>query len=88
MKTYIPTLGRKTRTFTSRDHVVQYDNGYSAQQLGVAYPHQQTSQEYDMGVKDAQEDATQMTFAQYLNKRRAALNVDATFDQRLMELCQ
>lgn len=84
---FTPVFGRKTRQFERMWQAVRYSSGYSAQQMGTAEHQTYTDKHYQLGVADAREDATVMTFTQYLARRQEALKGKA-FDQLLEGACK
>lgn len=83
---FTPVFGRKTRQFDRLWQAVQYATGYDAQGMSTAQEPAFSNKWYELGRKDAIEDATPMTMVEFLKRRKAEIAAGKTFDQMLGEV--
>jgi hypothetical protein len=87
---FTPIYGRQDRRFDRMIQAVWYSRGYDDQMRGsVQLDHNEF---YELGRTDADEDARKpadpmpITFAQFLERRKAKVLAGKTFDQLLDEV--
>ena len=85
---FTPVFGRKERQFDRLWQAVQYATGYDAQGMSTAQEPAFTNQWYELGRRDAIEDAMQEKLKQAVERVRLANKSLKTFDAMLDEVCK